>query len=272
VTVRKEVREIVYGLVGELVRKLKAAAAIDHPGESGTAREGAIKEFLEKLIPSRFSVGDGFAFDALGDISKQLDVVIVRNDYHPVFRVGGVNHYPIESVAAVIQSRASVAARASLLDALENLESVKALDRTASGANYQVHGTIHGGPVHPDEFQSQVWTAVLTQASLARGTWASEMKSWLSNSPRRLWPNMYVDVNGFSTWYGQADEKVSTNPMHAVNLRVSDVTRGDERMEPPLADFAFSLLSYLRTAHLIDFQPELYLPISTASAEAMALN
>ena len=94
----------------EVLTELDLARAISHPGESGRAREQIIAAFLDRLLPHSFSISTGFVIDATGAISRQIDIIIYRNDYHPVFEIGGIKHFLVESVAVVIENKASIAA------------------------------------------------------------------------------------------------------------------------------------------------------------------
>ena len=74
----------------EVISKLDLAKeTVDHPGEGGRARENIIAGFFRKLLPGLFKVDTGFVIDGLGQKSKQIDIVIYRDDYHPVFDIGG---------------------------------------------------------------------------------------------------------------------------------------------------------------------------------------
>jgi hypothetical protein len=46
------------------------AREIDHPGESGTAREHALRELLRKYLPRRVEVDTGFVIDAMRPAGK----------------------------------------------------------------------------------------------------------------------------------------------------------------------------------------------------------
>jgi uncharacterized protein DUF6602 len=253
------------GMAAEAVERLSTAAAVEHPGETGHARERVIGHFLRRLVPGSFDIGTGFAIDAAGDISEQLDIVIYRRTYHPTFEVGGVQYFPVESIAAVIQNKASVASRAALRSALGNLESVKRLDRTGGGRNYAVVGQGRGSNVDPDDYNFQVWTAILTEASLAPDTLAEEMRLWIQGRPRRLWPNVYVDVRRFASFYEPEDHGATARPATAVTFNLTALRIPDPRIEPPLMDFASLLLDFLRVTELIDYNPLTYLPRSVAS-------
>ena len=100
-------------------RRLELAQQIEHPGESGRAREQILTAFIEQLVPSSFGVSTGFVVDALGG-SRQLDVVVYQTDYAPVFEIGGVKHFLAESVVAVLEVKAVIDSKRDLTQALDN--------------------------------------------------------------------------------------------------------------------------------------------------------
>src|ERR1700692_1094214 len=119
---------------GKRMRDDLAERMVEHPGEIGAGREEIFRRCLRAYIPSRFEVSTGFAFDSKGNVSKQLDIVIANALVCPRFEtVGGNRFYPCESVVAVGQVKSSLTSDTALQGALENLESVKALDRSANG-------------------------------------------------------------------------------------------------------------------------------------------
>jgi len=107
---------------------------LTHSGELGTAREQIIREFLGAYLPKRFEVSTGFAFDCAGRISKQLDIVIFDSQICPRFETpGGKFLFPCEAIVAVGQVKSSLTSRPKFREALDNLSSVKELDRSANG-------------------------------------------------------------------------------------------------------------------------------------------
>jgi hypothetical protein len=83
-----------------------------HPGELGSNREEIIRDFRRRYLPRRFEVSNGFAFDASGRVSKQLDIVIVDSQVCPRFETaGGIRFFPCESVVAVGQVKSSLTSR-----------------------------------------------------------------------------------------------------------------------------------------------------------------
>jgi hypothetical protein len=134
----------------ETIEKLDRARQIKHGPEAGRGRESVYADFLSPLIPDDFAISTGFALDAAGGLSEQLDLLIHRTGYHPVFVVAGVSYFPIESITAVFQSKADCSSTARLRQAFDNIASVKTLDRTNAGKNYVLHERIKGVDVDPD--------------------------------------------------------------------------------------------------------------------------
>jgi len=250
----------------EMLEELRLSKTIKHPGESGRAREIILRRFIEKLLPSSFGVDTGFVIDAHGNISRQIDLVVFRRDYAPVFEVAGVKHFLVESVALVIENKAAIGSRELLRQALKNVTSVKRLDRTNGGVNQVLSGSVAIRPASPEHFFDQVLTAIMTEESLSGDTWLEEIRAFTKGLPRRFWPNMYVDVNNtFITWLHQTEDGLvmNANVMKATHLGAT--RKGSEGFVEPLIEFAQEILNFLRVASVIDFSPAAYMHARSSS-------
>ncbi|HVE91402.1 MAG TPA: DUF6602 domain-containing protein [Actinomycetota bacterium] len=245
------VPQVVEAMNREVLNELALTKAIAHPGESGRAREQVLTAFLRRLIPDDFAISTGFVIDHSGSISRQVDVVVYRRSYHPVIVIGGVNHFLAESVAAVFEVKASIRDRATLHQALENLESVKRLDRSAGGENYTLP---YGNPVDPQEFQFQVFGAVVTEESMTTDSIGETIAGFISDRPRALWPNMYADVHRLTYVYRSETGGIGAVPATADAL----VAWEGDRTWPPLVELAFETVNLLRVTPVIDFSPVKY--------------
>jgi hypothetical protein len=261
----KVVRRILDSLVAEVLEELRLASAVGHPGESGRAREEVVRRFLRRLVPAAFGIDTGFVIDSQGGISRQIDIVIYRTGYHPVFEVAGVKHFMVESVATVIENKSSITSRERLHQALENVRSVKALDRTGGGRNYRVAAGQESQPVDPEDLNDQVFSAIMTEESLERGSLHLELSSFAGSHPRREWLNMYVDVNSFCGLYLTRGENKRLWPHPNEAEAVALTNPNHEQGVSPLLDFAMHLSNFLRVAEYIDFPADLYFPFSTAA-------
>ncbi len=126
---------IIDSLANQALEALDLATAVGHPGESGRAREEVIRRFLAAIVPPDSGIDTGFVVDAVGGISKQIDIVVYRKSRYPILDIGGVKHFMVESVAAVFEVKSIIGSRELLVQALENVASVKALDRTGDARN-----------------------------------------------------------------------------------------------------------------------------------------
>ncbi len=246
----------------ECLQELDLVQSIGHPGESGRAREGVLRRFLRRLCPPGMGLDTGFVIDGTGSISGQVDLVLYRNDYYPIFEIGGVKHFPVESVVAVFEIKASTDSESKLQGALRQIESVKALDRTGRGTNYAL-GVARGGPprlIDPDVFQCQVFGVVLAERSVAVEAAAGVVENYCEAHPRRFWPNMVVAVRDYAVRYKAPDgDDSSEDPMHAVAVLASGSL---DEGTPPLADVAVALANIVRVSVRSDYSPSNYFPDS----------
>lgn len=267
------VKAILDELDADARRKLDLARSVEHPGEGGRAREQVIRDFIRRLLPASLGVETGFVIDAVGGKSLQIDIVVYRTDYHPVFEIGGVKHFLVESVLAAIENKASIAKRSDLTAALENVGSVKALDRTNRGKNYRVVGTTRGPAVDRNDFNDQIFSAIITTKSLSRTTLEEELLVYLRKTPRSQWPNFYADVTGVSAFYGMPDGagglSSTARSVDAVNLVVVDRTA--TAGPPPLVELGSELANFVRVASLIDFNAGDYLQLVGPAPKSVAI-
>lgn len=253
-------RNILDALNRQVLNELDLAKAISHPGESGRAREQIISAFFSRLLPRSFGISTGFIIDTTGTVSRQIDLVIYRNDYHPVFEIGGIKHFPVESVVVVMENKASIAGTNALRQALENIKSVKVLDRTNRGKNYTLIGSQQGLPCDPDDFQHQIFGAIVTEQSLSRETLKQELFNFLRANPvRNHWPNVYTDVRNLTATYLKSVDPAEPTaiPSEAQYLGLTDSS--SDNFVPPLIELTFEVMNFLRVAPRIDYKPTDYL-------------
>lgn len=194
---------------------------IDHPGELGRDREKVLRKFLKKHLPKRFTVSTGFVFDASGKVSDQIDVVIADALACPVFKTaGGIRIFPCEAVVAVGQVKSSMTSESVMREALENLESVKGLDRSAGGHS---HDEASLEPLDPlFNHRHQIFTFLfVTGRALARETAQERLMDFVIERPANLWPNVVIALNKYLLTYCCA-HGVCANPLHAYGVAGKD--------------------------------------------------
>ena len=260
---------VIRALNEEVLQQLRLVGQITHPAENGRAREEVIRSFLRRFVPPAFGVDTGFVIDVHGGISKQIDIVIYRTGYHPIFEISGVKHFMVESVAAVIENKAWITSAATLGQALDNVRSAKVLDRTGNGRNYVVMDFHGKGPrVTEEPHKHEVWTAIITQEVLSPETLHEALLADMAVYPRALWLNCFCAIHDLATvhirvgadgqktlahWTADADLFASVGPAYGG--------------ESPLIEFAHLLATKLRAVPIIDYDPAKYFPSGMKHSE-----
>ena len=254
-----QLQRIIDSLANQALEAFDLATGVDHPGEGGRAREEVIRRFLTNVLPLDFGIDTGFVIDATGQVSKQIDIVIYWKGRFPVLDIGGVKHFMIESVAAAIETKATIGSAKVLQQALDNIASVKMLDRSNGGRNRTRPGQLS---IDRTVFQHQVWTAVVAGTSMATDTVVERIYDWLEGHKRILWPNAYLDVREVLVQYLVMDNgfpaNSTTDPMAAGAIYPAKGIQRQWGMSPPLAFFAVDLLDFLRVTPMIDYSPTGY--------------
>ena len=192
---------------------------IDHPGELGTAREEIIRRFLRDYLPKRFEVTTGFVFDSAGQVSNQMDVIIADSSVCPRFETaGGKFYFPCESVVAIGQVKSSITSEEKLRDALDNIASVKQLDRSSGGI---ARDRRHGEPIdHFRNYLHQIYSFVfITGKALSEESVSENVMDYLPQRTANTWPNVIFAFNKYLVTYA-CDGGICPNPMHARGLAV----------------------------------------------------
>lgn len=109
----------------------KAQKAFSHSGLKGDANEETVKNFLRQYLPKTLDITTGMLVDSEGNKSRQLDIIICDSAKTPIFYQSGETRViPVECVYAVIEVKAFLD-KTELEKAYQNMQSVKALKKTA---------------------------------------------------------------------------------------------------------------------------------------------
>jgi len=96
-----------------------------HPGEFGSYREIACREFLKCILPNQFEIGSGFIMNSFGDTSNQCDLVIYDRDRTPFIESDNSQRfYPIETVIGIGEIKSDLTMQG-LKGALDKLAKTK---------------------------------------------------------------------------------------------------------------------------------------------------
>ena len=105
---------------------------IEHDLEDGKYREYLVKKIFGKIIPSKYSITNGFVIDSDNNISKEMDIIIYDRSYVPPFFDETYTVVPIEAVIAVIQVKTTITAK-TLKESIDNLNSIDHLNSKTGG-------------------------------------------------------------------------------------------------------------------------------------------
>lgn len=114
---------------------------IEHNLEDGKYREYLVKNVLEKIIPSKYSITNGFIIDSDNNISDEMDIIIYDKNYVPPFFDETYTVVPIEAVIVVIQVKTTLTA-STLKDSITNLNSIDKLNAKTGGKIISAKGDL----------------------------------------------------------------------------------------------------------------------------------
>lgn len=205
---------------GEQMRASLTENLVPHAGELGADREEVVREFFRKYLQPRFGVSTGFVFDSEGNVSQQVDVIIFDAGAAPRFEtVGGRMFFPCECVVSVGQVKSVLGSKHETRGALDNLRSVKVLNRGAGGESQSLRDGHFLDPVtnHLD----QIFTfLIITGRVLKMDTMQACLSEYLRDNPRHLWPNACLAFDKYLLSYF-CDDGVCPNPLHALGFSAS---------------------------------------------------
>lgn len=194
-----------------------------HPGELGRGREEVVRQFLRHYLPKRFEISHGFAFDSNGNVSEQLDIVVADASICPHFETaGGIRYFPCESIVAVGQVKSALTGRRQLKEALANLESVKALDRSANGRAFDPGRQEYIDP--QNNHLHQIFTFIFVIGRVLKGnTMRAEIMDHLLHRGVHLWPNIVFALDSYLLTFC-CDGGVCPNPMDARGIALQNAS------------------------------------------------
>lgn len=245
--------------LNELLRKFSRKLDIDfheisgnisHAPKSGEARENALRSILKKLLPQRVEINSGFVFDAQGQESRQIDIVIFDKTVATIFDVEGINYFPCEAVIAVGEVKSDIDSRDKLRDALEKIMSVKKLDRSNKGKNLIVTGpgvSLKGITFNPmTQHRDQILGFVFTRTSMSKETVVRALQEYNSERERRFWLNLFCAYKKFLISYENKDEHLTPSTMDAELMYCTT----EDEIDNLLLLFVSILATFVNEAHV----------------------
>ncbi len=112
---------------------------IEHNLEDGKYREYLIKNILNKIVPKKYSITNGFIVDSDNNRTEEMDIIIYDSNYVPPFFDETYTIVPIESVVAVIQVKTTLT-KEQLKKAMKNINSIDKLNAKTGGKIISANG------------------------------------------------------------------------------------------------------------------------------------
>ena len=149
----------------EFQARIDRAAFYQQPTGVGDAREDLVRQYLQDVLPRRFSIDRGKIFDSEGHLSREFDVIISEaHDVAPAMSLAGRRIVPIEAVYGVLEVKSSL--NRETYNAF--IAAVVELDQMTR--YYQPLHALHGLEVdklqagfHPqDNAVGRVWSGIIT--------------------------------------------------------------------------------------------------------------
>jgi hypothetical protein len=115
-----------------LEARLSQSKNVLHSASKGAIRELIINDIIRPFLPQCYGLSGGESFDRNGKVSKQLDLVIYDTIFSYIVPYSSnFIQFPCESVYGNIEIKSYIN-KAEFLTAIENIESLKSLDRENS--------------------------------------------------------------------------------------------------------------------------------------------
>ena len=218
----------------ELISGFEKAGKATTPATVGAAREHAVREKLERILPGHVGIGSGFVFDSYGRTSKQTDIVLFEKGICPIFSIEGTpetTYYPCESVIAVGEIKSTLDSD-DLVDAFAKIESVKSNVRyVPDSINWRkylgilaAHGAESERYSQRDKPLDQVFGFILCQSiGLKVETLLTKCKEEAIKRETHLLPNIIVSLNdGIVVWNDSKNSRICIDAHNADSLFMSN--------------------------------------------------
>jgi len=161
----------------QTILESKLSVLLEHPVTKGEQCESAWIDFFRSFLPSKYAVDKGFVFDAQGNVSEQIDIIIYEALYSPLIfgTDAGEKFITAESVYAVFDSKPKID-KTTLEYTNKKISSVVALIRSS-------RSVINAGKIVPPRDLTHIIGGILAVDSVKNKI----IKQHISNTP-------YIDV------------------------------------------------------------------------------
>ena len=115
-------KDYVHSLSRQLAVLGDQAAALGHPSLTGDARELAVRDFFERIVPESVGITGGRVFDRTGAKSAEIDAILYDKNF-PLVRIGLDCLVPVDAAVALFEVKSELDSDA-VRDALRKCRSV----------------------------------------------------------------------------------------------------------------------------------------------------
>lgn len=166
----------------------------------GYNRELFLTGFLSRVLPSRLTVRRGEVWDARGNRTGQLEIVILRDDCPSLtFAFAGADTYLVEGVFAVVEVKSNLT-RGKLQEALGTLRLVKSLDVITSGASITSGPVLHRPLRCVFAYEGASWNIIVDEVTKPDNAGVADLVCILARGA-------LVARGHFLTWEGDSPYK-----------------------------------------------------------------
>ena len=199
-------KDYVQTLAQELVNGFAQAGKATTPGLVGSAREKAVRNKLEKIIPQAVGVASGCIIDADNRTSKQTDIILYEKDICPVFSINDnpeTTYFPCESVIAIGEVKSTLGT-SELIDSFAKIESVKHLHRQCKDersfrgycSRTVLYGTVDEKYRQFEKPFDQIYGFILCEKiGLSLDSFFAKCREEIKKRPSYAVPNMIVSLS-----------------------------------------------------------------------------
>jgi len=148
----------------EIETRIQRARFYQHPTGIGDAREDIVRQYLQDVLPPRFSVDRGKIFDSEGNLSSEFDIIIAEaRDVAPAMSLAGRRIVPIEAVYGVIEIKSKLVPNEydKFIDAVAELNQMKRYYKPLLPFQTIDSDTLAAGLLPQDQRVGHVWSGII---------------------------------------------------------------------------------------------------------------
>ena len=98
---------------------IEESGQVEHASTKGVLREGYLVDFVQSLLPPNFTVTGGFICDVLGNITPQIDLLVLDTSTIPsIAFTGKIAFVPVEAAIVGIEVKSQL--KSEHLDQIQN--------------------------------------------------------------------------------------------------------------------------------------------------------